>query len=393
MVEAKKPGEKVSSGSANPSAEAKNPPQAKGPPKAKDPSGINSRLQASAKRHQRLATFYIFLALSLAIGGVLYFSFIEGDAEKSLKDTLTEWESKTETIADNIRQAEDQRGKAQDVTNGFYSAIRLCKAIVLNETHRDLIDTGTSNTRPEAWRILPAGIVLKGLSGWSMQAGNSSENFQSGPAQLHNIVIPTCGIPVLPGQVDQSYKQRALGADIESRRYYGAYDFDSGAIDRLHTDYIEHGMSLRSLEREPDTLVSALRAAATSISQQHEDNRIALQKKLDLLNEGLIGPLKERLKPKPELSEYDIINGIVVRIGSISLALYLLALFLGFARYHTRMANFYEARGHAIRTAQMLAPESVPDVLKTLDPEKIMFTKEPNLPLDRVLKIAEAIKK
>ena len=376
------------------------PEKDKGPSQeAAASSQIQTQLQASAKRHQKWAAGYIVLALVLAVGGVVYFSVSEGNSEASLKETLAIWEAKSQDSAERSSLVRQTQQKLRKLDDKLRDAAYSCRNVRLNGAFKAVINVGNTLSNADSFEIGSKGIYFRDLEYWSRSS--SPRDRVSGPPEtqpdrvhgLSDIIVETCGVALSEAEVDSVYLGEAKRATGDDRQYYSAYDYDTNKLDRAHKDYTDRANSLRSLQRVGDSLYAEIYSEISSLEGSASDELNNIRKAREFLDAELIKPLKQRLLPKEDASQYDIINALVIRVGSISLALYLLALFLGFARYHTRMANFYEARGHALLAAQKLAPDSIGDVLKTLDPEKIMFTKEPNMPLDRMLKIAEAFKK
>lgn len=353
-------------------------------------SEIHRRLQGSAKRHQKLAIAYIVLALLLAIGGVAYFAAEADNGEAGLLSGLQEWEVKRDALRQELDLLVVQQDELSSIDR-FYMIDEGCKPYRLNGSYRLLIDAEGSSD-PKNWTLRTSSIKLGALSMWSISAINEV----SSPRNLADIIMETCVPQLGPAEVEsiaQDYVRDAEASEEQYRGGYGAYNFATKVLNRDHRDFVARLDDRRSYKNKVGTMFSELDKTRSTLENKIRNERDQKNKDLGLLNEEVIAPIKERLKPKEEASQADIVNSVIVRIGSISLALYLLALFLGFARYHTRMANFYEARGHALSTARLLAPDSIQDVLKTLDPEKIMFTKEPNMPLDKLMKIAEAFRK
>ena len=89
--------------------------------------------------------------------------------------------------------------------------------------------------------------------------------------------------------------------------------------------------------------------------------------------------------------QYDFFSQMVVRIGSITLALYLLSMFMGFARYHARMASFYEGKSALLAAAENKS-QAATDLLLSLTPESINFGKEPDMPTDKLVALAKLLK-
>ncbi|NVJ98989.1 MAG: hypothetical protein HWE25_12610 [Alphaproteobacteria bacterium] len=350
-----------------------------------------SRLAGTARHHQRLAVGYIMLALVLAVGGILYFSDKGTDDELELRAALTEWELKDAKAAELLLEKDAELEKVS-IASGLLRVPESCEPIRMKSNFDPFIDKSANPAKPRMWKFPKTGMLFSDLTQWRFEEDNSPTSATSGPIES-KILISTCGPMPDLDEAAKLYKESAL-RNLENPTYYSAYNPETGLVDKDHPSFKRDVQSDRRLTYEAGTMLSALRSEFEAVSRSLKDEIETTQEEKATQFQAIVLPLQQKLaEPPAKPTEYDIVNEVVVRVGSISLALYLLALFLGFARYHTRMANFYETRGHALVAASVLAPETVGEILKSLDPEKIMFNKEPSMPLDKIIKIAEAFKK
>lgn len=79
------------------------------------------------------------------------------------------------------------------------------------------------------------------------------------------------------------------------------------------------------------------------------------------------------------------------RIGAIFLSVYVIQILITVYKYYARLNAFYSGRAIAL---QGVGDDKAEELLVTLSPENIDFSKAPNLPYEKVLELAkEAIQK
>ena len=106
-------------------------------------------------------------------------------------------------------------------------------------------------------------------------------------------------------------------------------------------------------------------------------------------NEKNLKDKLEREATKPTTID-DIISVAITRVGAVMLSVFMMQILLTFYKYFMRLTNFYESK--IIVARAFTSATSAEEIQRTLSIDHIVFGKEPQIPIEKILELVKLSK-
>lgn len=322
-----------------------------------------------AKKHSLQRNIFMIVALLFGAGSISYFSgldFALEDRNRATFETILEnYKRDLETARDNWREELNEAAVREDI-----------------DTELEIITGMRLTEDPTDSSVYPYCIELEDVS---------KKEFERAHSVAMAAILTGADPRIVSFDFDTAIK---LGFFVPNSKV-GNMDTQLGSFNNCPPDTVTSSdieIGSKYMAREMMRAI-AFQRYAEAVNTSSAAN--TLLEEFEALDKEVADALKAAAPTGENYQleyQYSFFNNLVVRVGSVALALYLIALFMGFARYHSRVANYYQGRAAVLDAALQHEPGAVAEILKASGPENIPFGKEPPIPIDQLINLARTAK-